>query len=662
MHSPPVASRHFRWRFHWLIAVFALIRGSSENVNAPDPLLPFGNARVPQIWVDNDDDRDAYMFAISMAAAAKGKVILHGSSRVTSTNADGYNPHVSDEDAEGFGAGGLAEWTLAIASGFSPSLVPPPMKVFKGRLVKPASGKIEDTPPIYMPAGSAIVSIAHGSASPENPLIVCCGGQLTSVADAYLQDPSIVDRIVVCFIGGKPDGSPNYNEWADGWATEIAMTKLRMVIFPVEPSMAAVCPVVPKERLVSDLPASPFAKRLVEKTHPIHNLPADMDADGGVVICVLNQSYATAIQRKTVTGEKNFDGHTIPVLANKADGNIWMITRVDQPLGTRVWWETMADPVVWQDGEELAFVDVFADDFNRPDEETLDGVGGWAKVGELSRKSIEGEVAVAATATGFDKRTEDYTPDQYAQVTWVDGPGGEEGIAIRLMETGADPIGYRLIAQGAGTIALQRLTETGPVNLLPNLPRPAARDVLRIASRNDRISIWKRSGANGGWKLIASVRDTAHSGGSPALASGGVNSRVDDWVSGQVEVVSALNARSVWRKQFFTESELSDPAISGDAADPDADGLSNAAEYAFAFDPRRPSQNALPKPKVGNGALGIAFQAPRVDVDYVVEASVDLDHWGREHLILTKDGARLSAIHGPPDADKGFMRVRVVPK
>lgn len=631
-------------------------------MQAPESLLPFGNARIPQIWVDNDDDRDAYMFAISMAAAAQGKVILHGSSRVTSTLADGYNPHVTEEDAESFGMGGREEWELAIASGFSRALVPPPMHVFKGRLVKPASGKIEDTVPVNVPAASAIVSIARGSASPENPLIVCCGGQLTTVADAYLQDPSIADRIVVSFIGGKPDGSPNYNEWADGWATEIAMKKLRMVIFPVEPSMAAVCPVVPKERLASDLPASPFTRRLVQKTHPIHNLPADMDADGGCVISVINPAYATKVQRKVVTGTKDFDGHDVPVLGNNANGNIWMITAVNRAVGTDTWWSMITDPVVWQEGESLSFVEVFADDFNRPDEDTLDGVEGWAKVGELSRKAIAGEVAVAAEGSGFDKRTEDYAPDQYAQITWVDPQGKDEGVAIRITDAGGHAEGYRLLArQGAG-VALQRLTENGPRNLLEGLARPQPGDTLRIAAKGDRISLWRRAAGAETWKLIASIRDASQSEGAPALASGGANARVDDWASGQIEVSSALSAKGLWRKQFFTEAELLDPALSGDAADPDGDGLTNATEYAFGFNPLASSQNALPKPKVADGVLGIAFQAPRVDIEYVVEASLNLDHWDREHLILTKDGTRLTAIHEPPDADKGFMRVRVAPK
>ena len=43
-----------------------------------------------------------------------------------------------------------------------------------------------------------------------------------------------------------------------------------------------------------------------------------------------------------------------------------------------------------------------------------------------------------------------------------------------------------------------------------------------------------------------------------------------------------------WRTWQFNASELTDPAISGDDADPDHDGLNNVAEYAFGLDPHVP--------------------------------------------------------------------------
>jgi|GEM_PF-4301600 len=55
---------------------------------------------------------------------------------------------------------------------------------------------------------------------------------------------------------------------------------------------------------------------------------------------------------------------------------------------------------------------------------------------------------------------------------------------------------------------------------------------------------------------------------------------------------------SVWRPLYFTPAELADPAIVGLNADPDGDGITNAAEYAFGSDPTEPN---------ADGAIGISY-------------------------------------------------------
>lgn len=47
-----------------------------------------------------------------------------------------------------------------------------------------------------------------------------------------------------------------------------------------------------------------------------------------------------------------------------------------------------------------------------------------------------------------------------------------------------------------------------------------------------------------------------------------------------------FNAMDSWRTTQFDAAALANPAISGDAADPDADGMSNLLEYAFGMNPR----------------------------------------------------------------------------
>ena len=50
--------------------------------------------------------------------------------------------------------------------------------------------------------------------------------------------------------------------------------------------------------------------------------------------------------------------------------------------------------------------------------------------------------------------------------------------------------------------------------------------------------------------------------------------------------VAGGNAYASWKAANFTASELADPNISGDDADPDGDGFSNVAEFTAGTNPR----------------------------------------------------------------------------
>jgi hypothetical protein len=90
-----------------------------------------------------------------------------------------------------------------------------------------------------------------------------------------------------------------------------------------------------------------------------------------------------------------------------------------------------------------------------------------------------------------------------------------------------------------------------------------------------------------------------------------------------------------WRFNRFTAVELADDAISGEAADPDGDGLPNLLEYAFHFDPKLADESrgftgALePHPSTSADHLVLTFNrrlAP-TDLIYRVEVSSDLLMW-----------------------------------
>lgn len=99
------------------------------------------------------------------------------------------------------------------------------------------------------------------------------------------------------------------------------------------------------------------------------------------------------------------------------------------------------------------------------------------------------------------------------------------------------------------------------------------------------------------------------------------------------EPPQGTTAYAKWRAANFPGPALEDPAISGPEADPDGDGLTNAAEYAFARDPNRADPDHGIEPVIvradGASFAGIRFRRPAhaADVTWTLEALTDPATW-----------------------------------
>ena len=83
-----------------------------------------------------------------------------------------------------------------------------------------------------------------------------------------------------------------------------------------------------------------------------------------------------------------------------------------------------------------------------------------------------------------------------------------------------------------------------------------------------------------------------------------------------------------WRLANFTAAELADPAISGDLADPNHDGLSNLMDYALGLSPKSPNPNPFVL-SVQGGLFTLTYSRAKaaIDLTLAVDWSPDLKSW-----------------------------------
>ena len=118
-----------------------------------------------------------------------------------------------------------------------------------------------------------------------------------------------------------------------------------------------------------------------------------------------------------------------------------------------------------------------------------------------------------------------------------------------------------------------------------------------------------------------------------------------------------------WRFSHFTAAELANPAISGDLADAEGDGIVNVVEYALNRDPKAASMNALPTAFVNaSGYPTLTYTAvdSAVDIRYIVEISTNLVTWNAASLNgATTATATVTSPNTIAAQPVQFMRLRV---
>lgn len=174
------------------------------------------SAKNPMIY-DNDWWKDVPDAAYLWAKASLGQADLRGN--IVSRDMWGWEKGYTYQLEQGMKD---ARSLLAAARQSGLRNIPEPVPGANEALVRPVNGRIEETKFTRSPGSDLIVAEAR-KASRQRPLLVFAGGPNTTVAAAYLADPSIAERVLVFQVdGGAYNGK-------DSWAWQIVKQRLPFV-------------------------------------------------------------------------------------------------------------------------------------------------------------------------------------------------------------------------------------------------------------------------------------------------------------------------------------------------------------------------------------------------------------------------------------------------
>ena len=315
----------------WALAVLGLGCFESRDLGSsvPHGLLPV-DERNP-ILLANDGATDNWQGEYAILLANGGGPKLAG----IIVNTSGPWPDIDTN---------MAGWRGLVAAATASGLrdIPDPRSSTGVPLTRPASGQIADTAPNRSEGAHMIVDLSASLSLPYRPLVVVTGGRLTDVADAYLIDPTVTERVVVVSsMGSTTDtgaamGPPNGE--MDPWADAIVTANFQFVQVSAFYDQTTD---VPASRL-SQLPANPFGDWIAAKQPSIFNLNQAADQVGVAAVGI--PSFVTAVQKVSAAGLIAAGATTGPDLVADAAGRLLLVTQSKGAEATGRFWTLLTDP------------------------------------------------------------------------------------------------------------------------------------------------------------------------------------------------------------------------------------------------------------------------------------------------------------------------------
>jgi hypothetical protein len=217
--------------------------------------------------------------------------------------------------------------------------LPDPIASIGAPLVMPASGNINDTQPNRSEGALLIVNTSKSLGLPYRPLVIATGGALTDVADAYLLDPTVTERVVVVSSLGSATstgggmGTPNGD--GDPWADFIVASRFRYVQVSAWYDQLTDVPT----SSLSELPNNALGAWIAAKQPNLWQWsPA---SDQVAVLAVGLPTFATAIQSVSATSSVDAGATAGPSLATDTSGPDWLVTGCDGSAATSQFWKIL---------------------------------------------------------------------------------------------------------------------------------------------------------------------------------------------------------------------------------------------------------------------------------------------------------------------------------
>jgi hypothetical protein len=209
-------------------------------------------------------------------------------------------------------------------------------------LTMPTDGQIDSTAPNNSAGAQHIRDVSRQLSQPNLPVVVVAATSLTDLADAYLIDHTVVDRVVVvAALGGyaAPNASMNApNGDMDPWADWIVSQRFRYIQVSAYYDQT-------QDVTTADLPSLPqnaLGDRIATKQPNIIAVP--QASDQVALLAMGLPGFTVSAQQASPDTSGAFDPTQGPPLVPDPNGNDWVVTQIAPPLAQSRLWQMLLDP------------------------------------------------------------------------------------------------------------------------------------------------------------------------------------------------------------------------------------------------------------------------------------------------------------------------------